>query len=482
MKKAALALCLGALAPIAMTASCGRAPQETTEGAHDADTVMIARARAIIDALMTADPAAYEKAAEENYADALFAERTAEERADFVRMITGDLGQMRIDNVVSDGEMVEVAIAGDAGLIARFDFHFDATPERKIARIGVSVDAGEGAGAMVEIPPPAIDASMDANEIGAALDEWLAPVIGADDFAGVILIARNGEPLVRRLTGPADRETGATADTDTAYNIASIGKIFTKVAIAKLLERGKLSLDSKISDVIDDYPNGVTAAATVKQLLDMEAGVADFFGPKFETLPKDRFASNHAYFNYVSAEPETFAPGQGRAYCNGCYIVLGEMIERIADEPFEAFVQRTILDPAGMKRSGYFNAKNPPENIARLYGRADGPQSDYIEMQNRHGDAGSGAGGVYSTADDLLKFDNALREGRLLNGEMTMWALGGGEKDAPRNFSPMGVAGGADGTNAILESDGDWTVILTANVSEPLPEQLGLAIASALMK
>ncbi|MCB2113595.1 MAG: serine hydrolase domain-containing protein [Parvularculaceae bacterium] len=481
MKKAALALCLGVLASLAVIASCSRAPQDAA-AAHDGDIAIIARARAIIDALKSADPAAYEKAAKENFAASLYAERTPDERAGFVRMIAGDLGRMRIDNVETDGETVDVALAGDTGMIARFRFEFEDAPERKISRIGVSADAGDGAGAAIDIPPPAFDASMDANAIGAALDEWLAPVIDADDFAGVILIARNGDPLIRRITGAADRKSGAQADAETAYNIASIGKIFTKIAIAKLVEDGRLSLDAKISDVISDYPNAVTATASVRQLLDMEAGVADFFGPKFETQAKDRFASNHAYYDFVSAEPATFAPGEARAYCNGCYVVLGEMIERIADEPYEAFVQRAVFDPAGMKRSGYFNARNAHENVARLYARADGPGSGYIDAQDRHGDAGSAAGGVYSTADDLLKFDNALREGRLLNGAMTVWALGGGDEDALRNPSPMGLAGGADGTNALLESNGEWTVILTANVSEPVPEQLGLAIARALMK
>lgn len=479
MKKAALALCLGLLAPAMTVVSCDRASQESVEKEQDAETIRLTRARAMIDALMTADPAAYEAAAQENYSTELFARRTSEERTDFVRMIASDLGRMSVDSIVTDGDTIEIAVAGDSGVTARFVFEFDDTPEQKIARIGVTADQGERSAA--EIPSPEISAEMGAAEIAAGVDAWLAPVIEADDFAGVILIAQGGAPLMRKAYGLADRDAGRAADMDTAYNIASIGKKFTQVAIARLIEEERLSLETKIAEVIPDYPNDVTAQATVKQLIDMEGGVADFFGPGFKEQPKNLLNSNHAYYQHVSAKPPNFAPGERREYCNGCYVVLGEIIERVEDEPFEAVIQRVVFDPAGMKRSGYFNAQNPPENVARLYGRADGPGSRYIDMQDRHGDAGSGAGGAYSTADDLLKFDNALREGRLLNGAMTVWTLGGGDKEAQRNRAAIGVAGGSDGTNALLYSNGEWAVIVTANVSEPLPEQLGVAIGQALM-
>jgi hypothetical protein len=82
---------------------------------------------------------------------------------------------------------------------------------------------------------------------------------------------------------------------------------------------------------------------------------------------------------------------------------------------------------------------------------------------------------------DLLAFDNALREGRLLNAELTAWTLRGVPSKG-RNMAPMGIAGGAPGMNALLESDGNWTVIITANVDAPLPERLGVAIAKALKK
>jgi hypothetical protein len=93
-----------------------------------------------------------------------------------------------------------------------------------------------------------------------------------------------------------------------------------------------------------------------------------------------------------------------------------------------------------------------------------------------HGATGSGAGGVFATAKDLLAFNNALRQGRLLNPEMTAWVMRG---DANARMS---IAGGAPGTNAVLESDGTWAIIVTANVSGPIAESIASAIAVALMR
>lgn len=309
-----------------------------------------------------------------------------------------------------------------------------------------------------------------------ALITWLQPYLDHDDFAGVVLVAKNGVPFIEKSFGPADRSTGEPITADTRFNIASIGKKFTQTAIAKLIERQQLSLDTTIGEILPDYPQAETHGATVRQLVDMQAGVSDFFGAEFNAEPKEKFTANHAYYEFVAAMPPRFSPGANTEYCNGCYIVLGEIVEKISGMPFEQFIEENVFKPAGMTHSSY---KRPSENAANLYMRSDGPGSPYVDASGIHGVSGSGAGGGYATAGDLLAFDNALRNGVLLNPEMTAFVLGGAPSEG-RNKTPMGAAGGAEGTNATLESDGDWTVIITSNISPPLPERIGLAIADAL--
>ena len=216
---------------------------------------------------------------------------------------------------------------------------------------------------------------MNATQMGAALDGWIAPFVERDDFAGVVLIARDGRPFLSRAYGPADRERGRVATETTRYNIASIGKKFTQTAIARLIQEGRLTRASTIGELLPDYPNREAHSATIDQLVGMQGGVSDFFGDAFDALPKARFNSNHAYYGYVSRLPQRFAPGSQSEYCNGCYVVLGEIVERLSGTRFEDYIQRVVFAPAGMTRSGYFIAANLPADTAFPYMRSAGQEA-----------------------------------------------------------------------------------------------------------
>lgn len=437
------------------------------------------RAKATVEALSTGDPAIYEKAAQENFTPAMLARRTPEARADMVKTVHGDFGALEIDAITADAEGLHIATHGKGGKKLRLTFVFDGMPEARIQ--SMSIEMGGGDGPAVKLPPLNLTGSMSDADRATAIDGWIAPLAGRDAFAGVVLVARDGKPVFLRAYGPADREKKIAASEDTAYNIASIGKKFTQTAIGKLLQDGKLKLTTTIGDVIPDYPNAVSRSATIDQLVNMKGGIADFFGPGFDKVDKTKLNSNHAYFEYVSKLPPLFAPGAQEQYCNGCYVVLGEIVERITHTRFEDVVQRTVFTPAGMARTGYFNTANLPANIAVSYGRVRGPNTPYENTRPLHGATGSGAGGVYSTAKDLLAFDEALRASRLVDATTAAWVLRG-EPATGRNHTPMGIGGGGPGTNAVLESGGRWTVIVTANVDPPLPETMGVTIARALAR
>ena len=438
------------------------------------------RASAIIAALSTGDTAAYERAAQANFARAMLARRTPEQRAEFVATMHADFGALTVVKMAHDAGTLRADVRGKAEKMAVLTFSFDTTLANLIQGIELRVGGGGDADANAPaIPPPPITAAMPQAGMSRALDAWLFPFVARDDFAGVVLIAREGAPFVVRVYGPANRVRQIANTEDTAFNIASIGKKFTQTAIAKLIQDGRLKLTSTIGELLPDYPNPAARTATIQHLITMRGGIADFFGPEFEKAEKTRFNSNHAYYEFVSKLQQRFAPGTRNEYCNGCYVVLGEIIERVSGTRFEDYVQRHVFAPAAMTRSGYFNSASLPANTAVSYGRVRGPGTPYENTRALHGATGSGAGGVYATAKDLLAFDNALRDGRLLNPEQTAWVLGG-TATTGRNPAPLGVAGGSPGTNAILESNGHWTVILLANVDPPLPERLGLAIARKL--
>ncbi|MCA8887056.1 MAG: beta-lactamase family protein [Hyphomonadaceae bacterium] len=326
-----------------------------------------------------------------------------------------------------------------------------------------------------QLPPLALNAQMTNAEIGAALDPWLAGLQRDGVFNGALLVARDGREIYARAYGTRDMVTNSALSIDDRFPLASIGKAFTHVAIAQLIQAGRLTPETTIADVLPDYPNATTRTATVAQLLNHEAGVADIFGPAFRDMPKDRLTNNHSYYELVSRQPPTFAPGAGQEYCNGCYVVLGEMIERLTQRPYESYIADHVFAPAGMTRSAFLRYDQSPADAAHFTGRPMGPGTPLQDVSRFHGVAGSAAGNAYSTLRDLLAFDNALREHRLLGPDLTAQVLRG-QPEADRATARIGFAGGSPGVNTLLFGNGAWTVVVLTNFDEPNGETIGSAV------
>jgi CubicO group peptidase (beta-lactamase class C family) len=334
------------------------------------------------------------------------------------------------------------------------------------------------ASAQEDVPrlePPALERGMSDGAIAEVMAPWLRGLNGQGRLNGAVLVARNGREIFAAAEGVQDIASARPLDLDTRFAVASIGKAFTHVAVLQLVQSGRLSLSTRIEEVIADYPNAVSRSATVEQLLYHRAGVADIFGPAFRERPKDTFTSNHAYYSFVASQPPLFAPGAGEEYCNGCYVVLGEMVERVSGTAYEDYVARHVFAPAGMSRSGFFRHDQLPDNAARFTGRPMGPDGPLVDVAEWHGVAGSAAGNAYATVRDLLAFDKALREGRLLNADLTAAVLRG-RAESGRSSARIGFAGGGPGVNTMLIGDGAWTVIILTNREPPMAEAIGQTV------
>ena len=332
-----------------------------------------------------------------------------------------------------------------------------------------------------------ITASMSPSELGAALDGWIAPQTASGTFAGVVLVARDGKVLFERAYGTADRDAGTPMSTDLRFSVASIGKAFTRVAIGQLVQAGKLRFTDTIGGLLPNYPNPEARGATVTQLLTHQAGIVDFFGPEFDAAPKERFRSNTDYFSFIAGKPLLFLPGTRNQYCNGCYIVLGEIIAKVAGTSYERYIEEHVFKAAGMTTAGFLSAGDP--NVAPPYTRRRGDGVTPVRAAGMHGVRGSAAGGAVARAADLLAFDRAARSERLLNAALTDWYYGNiveegvpaALKDgAPRGPRGIGIAGGAPGMNANLEAGQTWTVIVMGNLDPPNAGRVASAIRRAL--
>ena len=285
-----------------------------------------------------------------------------------------------------------------------------------------------------------------------------------DQFSGVVLVARGGVPQFERAYGMADREAGRPNELTTAFNLGSINKFFTAVAIRQLAAAGKLNVDSSLARAWPDYPNpDVARRVTIRQILEHRSGIqGNIFGaPAGKTRHDVRSLADH--FELVKSQPLQFEPGSRQQYSNAGFIVLGLLIERLSGENYYEYVRRHIYEPAGMTRSGSWPVDSLPANTALGYTGDSWPRTRNTELLPGRG---SSAGGGYSTAHDLLRLINALRENKI--------------PAAPP--SGMGIAGGAPGLNAAMEGDlpGGYDVIVMANLDPPAAERVARIIRAGL--
>jgi len=328
--------------------------------------------------------------------------------------------------------------------------------------------------------PGAPPKTVNEAELVAHLAKTMDKLVAEDNFSGAVLLAKDGKPIFEKAYGMASKSYGAANRTDTRFNLGSIDKVFTKVAIGQLIQQGKIaSVDDKLIKYLPNYPNQEAAEKiTLRQILTMQSGIGDFFGPKFEKAAKDQFRTISDFLPLFASEPPLFVPGTKRQYSNGGYIVLGAVIEKVTGKSYYDFVHDNIFQPLGMNDTDFSEVDEIVNNRATGYTKHGAIETatwrqNVFTLPAR----GSSAGGGYSTTHDLLKFANALADGKVLNPAF--------EANIPvpegRPFAimrGMGIAGGSPGVNGILEAGmpGGYTMVVLSNYDPPSAEQIADSI------
>ena len=270
--------------------------------------------------------------------------------------------------------------------------------------------------------------------LAAEIESFTAKLAGRDEFSGVVLLQRHGQPLVRRGHGLADRSAGRPNTPETPFMLSSVSKMFTAVVIAKLVERKQLSFDSTLGSLLSEYPSPAARdQVTVRHLLTMSSGIPDLFHvPAFwAEIPTIKAPAD--FWKYFAREPLQFRPGTRWAYSNSNFLLLGAIIERRTGRAFTSVIDEEIVRPLGLANTRYtvdairrpalgYTRPAPgtsPADSARWVPAWDDPKpgDDFLP--------GSPMGGGYSTVDDLATFANALVTNRLLSQPMTARVLTG---------------------------------------------------------
>ena len=254
-----------------------------------------------------------------------------------------------------------------------------------------------------------------------------------DRFAGTVLVARGDEPVFVKAYGLASRRFNVPNRVDTRFNLGSMNKMFTAVAIARLAEQGRLDYQDLVARHVPDYPNrAVAESVRIHHLLTHTSGLGSYWNDEYEA----RWARLRTVEDFLSLfvdESLAFDPGSRFQYSNAGFILLGHVIERLTGQPYDEHVRENIFEPAGMFDTDAFAVDRPVPNVAIGYTRLgedgrgdDGPLRNNLFL---HPVKGGPAGGGYSTAGDLLRFSMALVEHRLVGPE-TLRVLMTGKVDA----------------------------------------------------
>jgi len=434
------------------------------------DTVSGKRVAGWLAAFNSDDGAQMRQYLTDNLAPEAIARRPIEERLGTIRDMRADLGTLVLRKVAQAGEGRVVVVVRGRDEYVELTFELEPQPPHRL--LWVRVEQTEDP----DLPPPP---RVSEPEAMAAIEKAVSEAVAADRFSGTVLVARDGKPILLKAWGLASVEYNAPNRTDTKYNLGSINKLFTKLAIGQLAQAGKLSFDGTLGKLLPDYPNAeARQKVTVRHMLEMTSGIGDFFGERFDATPKDRFRTNADFLPMFAGDPLAFEPGSRWRYSNGGYIVLGAIIERVSGQSYYDYVRDHIFVPAGMTNSDSFEADVPVPNLAEGYTRESAPGAQSRPGPRRKNiytrpARGSAAGGGYSTAEDMLRFTNAVLADKLLSPPYTDWYLSrvepGKGTPPPRSKGEMGWAGGAPGINAEVEVDlaTGYTVIVAGNYDPP---------------
>lgn len=302
------------------------------------------------------------------------------------------------------------------------------------------------------------------------LEGFIEKQVKEDLFSGAVLIARDCVPFFEKAYGLASKRFNIPNRVDTKFNIGSLNKMFTHVALAQLAEKGEVEYDVPIKEYLPDYPPEVANKVTINHLLNFTSGMGHYWNERF-FASMGRLRRVDDFVRLFIDEPLSFEPGERRQYSNNGYVILGKIVEVISVQDYYEYVRENIYKPAGMMNTDHYELDIPMPNLAIGYTRMDaegrpvpvpGPRRNNFFII---GVKGSPAGGGYSTVEDLLRFDVALHEHKLLGPDFASTIFPVKHPEGGVKTCIISRAGGAPGISAFFQKFPDlgYTSIVLSN-------------------
>jgi CubicO group peptidase (beta-lactamase class C family) len=244
----------------------------------------------------------------------------------------------------------------------------------------------------------------------------------ANRFSGVISLRLGRDLVFERAYGFADRSNQIVNTLQTRFGTASATKAFTALSVCALMEKGRVALDTPVTDVLSVALPHVSKAVTIEHLLTHTSGIGDYYDEEVVTdfttfhvsIPWYRLERPRDYVPLLAELPPKFPPGGRFSYCNSGFILLGLIVEELAGVGYQEFVQTRILDRAEMTDSGFMRLDALPERTAIGYIEEDGTWRTNVYNLPV---VGGPDGGAFSTAADMAKFWSALNRDAIIARE-----------------------------------------------------------------
>ena len=314
-----------------------------------------------------------------------------------------------------------------------------------------------------------IMAQPQAEELSERIDELMSEFVQLDKFSGCVLVAEDGEILYAKAFGEANKDHHVPNTLQTKFNIGSIGKTLTGVAIMQLVERGLLGVDDPVSMHLPGFPFG--DQITIHHLLTHTSGTFNYFAhPEFPARMFRIRGVQDALPLIYEQDLQFDTPGEQFSYSNSGIVLLGAVIEAVTGQDYPDYLRESILSPAGMHDTGIHYWDQVVEDRASGYiKRLSGEFTSNIFMIP----PANADGGIETTVEDLLEFDQALCGEELLSEESKVkmftpflndygycWRI-----DERHGGTVVGHGGGAPGISAefLRFVDDGYTLVVLSN-------------------
>ena len=307
----------------------------------------------------------------------------------------------------------------------------------------------------------------------AELDEHITNLTAKGAFSGVVLIAKDFEPVFHKAYGYASKRYKAPNQLDTKFRLASVNKIITATAVLQLSEKGKLSLDDKLHQYVTGFKDSRTKDITIRHLLTHQSGWGAYGDNEYFLENRIQLRTVADYMKFIKEIPLDFTPGTQQQYSNTGYNVLGAVIEAASGMDYYEYVQQNIYQAANMTNSGSFQLDHIVEGLATCYTNYNYKGEKVGEgyrFENTFLSAARGvpAGSGCSTTGDLLKFLEAVAKNKIVSKKSEEFLRSDiGKKDKPGDF--IFHNGGGSGQNTWVQADvgNGYSIIVLSNYDPP---------------